>query len=275
MNPDYQAPRQVVTVRASSWGKLFDCAHKWEGEHLLGMHKPSGPRALLGTAIHASTATFDQARIEGKALTPNEAAGALVDMLHTPPFEVAWTDDDLNLRDAESIGLSLHTRYCLDWSPRFEFVAVEMTTKPFQIDCGGGMVVELTGTLDRSRIRRETQGVGISDLKSGGAAVEKGRAKTKGHLAQVGTYELLYEHTTGIAPNAPAEIIGLKTKGRPEIATAEIKDARRAMVGDAENRGLIEFGAEMFRTGLFPPNPQSVTCHPKYCARWQSCLYHD
>lgn len=25
----------VFTVRASSWGRLFDCAHAWEGTHIL------------------------------------------------------------------------------------------------------------------------------------------------------------------------------------------------------------------------------------------------
>ena len=35
----------VFTVRASSWGRLFDCAHAWEGTHILGMRKASGMRA--------------------------------------------------------------------------------------------------------------------------------------------------------------------------------------------------------------------------------------
>ncbi|EMI4895455.1 PD-(D/E)XK nuclease family protein, partial [Pseudomonas aeruginosa] len=28
---------QTITVRASSWGALFDCAFRWEGVHLLKM----------------------------------------------------------------------------------------------------------------------------------------------------------------------------------------------------------------------------------------------
>lgn len=52
-------------VRASSWGSLFDCAFRWEGVNLLGITSPSSPRALLGTAIHASTAEFDAARVSG------------------------------------------------------------------------------------------------------------------------------------------------------------------------------------------------------------------
>ena len=41
------ASRRVLVVRASSWGALFDFAHKWEGEHLQGMRKPAGLRAQL------------------------------------------------------------------------------------------------------------------------------------------------------------------------------------------------------------------------------------
>lgn len=265
----------TVSVRASSWGSLFDCAYKWEGVHLHGIRKASGPRALMGTAIHAGTAAFDLSRINHTGLSANDAAGALVDVLKSPSFDVDWASDDLTPREVEAIALTLHTRYCLDWSPTFEFCSVEMETKPFPIDCGNGMTIELTGTLDRCRIRKEISGKGICDLKSGGAAVANGKAKTKGHVAQIGTYELLYEYTTGEVVTAPAEIIGLKTRGKPEIATGEIRNARALMVGTDDYKGLIEFGAEMFRSGLFPPNPQSMTCDERYCPRWSICRYHD
>ncbi|EQB2522406.1 PD-(D/E)XK nuclease family protein, partial [Pseudomonas aeruginosa] len=99
--------------------------------------------------------------------------------------------------------------------------------------------------------------------------------KTKGHKAQIGTYELLYEHTTGDAITAPAEIIGLKTKGKPEAAVGEIVGARQMMAGSESHRGLIDYAADMFRSGLFPPNPQSPLCSPKYCPRWRTCPYHE
>jgi hypothetical protein len=239
------------------------------------MNKPSGARALLGTSIHASTAVFDAARMKGEPVTADDAAGVLVDTLAKPPYEVDWKGEDLTPREAQRIGLSLHTRYCMDVSPQFEYVAVEMETKPFAIDCGNGTIIELVGTLDRCRIRNAAGGAkGICDLKTGGAAVENGVAKTKAHGPQIGTYELLYEHTTGEQPTAPAEIIGLKTKGAPEIALGEIRNARAVMVGTDQYKGLIEYAAEMFRSGLFPPNPQSLTCHPRYCARWATCPYH-
>lgn len=262
-------------VRASSWGSLFDCAYKWEGEHLLGMRMPSSPRAQLGTAIHASTAVFDTGRIDGSPVSVYDSAAVAVEEIWTPSRDVDWSCDDLTQKEAEAIALRLHTMYCTDVSPQFDFAYVEMETVPFPIDCGDDVTIILTGTLDRSRIKKTTNGHGIQDLKTGGAAVQNGVAKISGHKPQIGTYELLYEHTTGKPITENAEIIGLKTKGTPEIATGEIVGARTLMVGTDEYPGLIEFAADMFRAGLFPPNTKSMLCNPKYCARWTKCPYHD
>lgn len=264
-----------IIVRASSWGEIFDCAHRWEAKHLLGMRSPAGLRTVLGSAIHAGTAVFDQSVLDGSGVTVNDAAGVLVDKLRDPGEEYDFSRDDLTQQEAESIGVSLLVRYCLAWSPRFEFRYVEMETTPLDIDCGNSVVIRLTGTMDRARVYADSGKVGIKDLKSGARAVEKGVAKTKGHAAQLGTYELLYEHTTGEKPTAPAGIIGLKTSGKLEIATGEITGARELMVGTEHHKGLIEFAAIMFRTGLFPPNPSSVLCGERYCPRYSVCRYHS
>src|SRR4029079_19667726 len=153
----------VVKVRASSWGSLFDCAMRWEAEHLLGMKKPSGPRALLGTGIHHGTAAFDAGRINDEPITPFEAAELAVNAILDPEYEVDWKADELTPNAATEIAATLVGKYCREVSPRYTFRAVELTTKPLQIDCGGGVTVELTGTLDRSRLRDCTRGVGIAD----------------------------------------------------------------------------------------------------------------
>lgn len=264
-----------MTVRASSWAGLFDCAYRWEGIHLLGLRNVVGLRAALGTAIHAGTAVFDQARISGDSVTADDAAGVLIDKLRDPENEYDPSRDDLSVGEAEKTGVTLLTKYCFEVSPRYNFVAVEMETKPLDIDCGNGVTVRLTGTMDRARIRKGDHGVGIADLKSGSAAVQKGVAVTKGHVPQIGTYELLYEHTTGELITDAAEIIGLKTKGTAEIATGVVKNAKRTMVGAEDQPGLIEFAAEMFKTGRFFPNPKSMLCSEKYCPRWGKCHFHD
>ena len=79
-----------TAVRASSWGSLFDCAYKWEWETLLKHRKPSGMPAVLGTGLHASTAVFDAALVEGKPIKPGDAADVLIEKLHHPEFEVDY-----------------------------------------------------------------------------------------------------------------------------------------------------------------------------------------
>jgi hypothetical protein len=267
-------------VRASSWGTLFDCPMRWEGIHLLKMRSPSSMRAALGTAIHAGTAAYDQSRMDGTGMNVMDAAGVLVDSLHNPREEIDYKADDLTIKEAESIGLTLHGRYCSTISPRYEFVAVELTTKPLEIDCGNGITVTLTGTMDRCRALKTEYGVSIADVKTGMRATLFDKdagivvAATKGHAPQLGTYELLYEHTTGEPVTGPAEIIGMNT-GKPAIAVAQIPNPRRVLVGTDESPGLIQFAAEMFRSGMFPPNPQSRLCAKKYCPRWGSCIHHD
>lgn len=273
------APERIVApsliVRASSWASLFDCAYMWEGIHLLKLRNVVGLRAALGTAIHAGTAAFDTARLTGDTVTADDAAGVFVDKLRDPENEYDPSRDDLSVSEAEKVGVTLLTKYCFEVSPRYNFVAVEMETKPLDIDCGNGVTVRLTGTMDRARIRKGDHGVGIADLKSGSAAVQKGVAVTKGHGPQIGTYELLYEHTTGEPITDDAEIIGLKTKGTAEIATGIVKNAKRVMVGTEDQPGLIEFAAEMFKTGRFYPNPKSLLCSAKYCPRHATCHFHD
>ena len=264
-----------MTIRASSFAGLFDCAYRWEGIHLLGMRNAVGLKAVLGTAVHAGTAAFDSARLVETPITFDDAAGVMVDALNNPDNDFDPDKDDLSKADAEIIGLKLTARYCHDIAPQYNFVAVEMETKPLDIDCGSGTVIRLTGTMDRARIRKDNESVSIADIKTGGRAVQKGEANTRGHGAQIGTYELLYEHTTGQEITADAEIIGMSTTRTAQIASGKIRNAKRILTGSEDQPGLIEFAAEMFRTGRFYPNPKSMLCDKKYCPRWDSCHFRE
>lgn len=265
----------VFTVRASAWGSLFDCAHRFEGEHILGIRKPAGLRAHLGTSIHASTAAFDSARLPGGSpISADDAAEVFVKTLREPDREVDFSKDDLTVRDAERIGLQLHTMYCLDLAPQFTFKSVEQTLNPLTIDCGGGMRVRLTGTMDRSRVAQTANGIVIPDVKTGTRVISQGVAQIKGRAPQVGTYQLMYEATEGVITSG-GQVLALSTSSKPQAAASQVFDAKRVMVGTEDQPGLIEHAAVMFRTGLFPPNPQSVLCSEKYCARWDTCHFHE
>jgi PD-(D/E)XK nuclease superfamily len=264
-----------TNVRASSWGALFDCAYKWEWETLLGHRKPSGLRAALGTALHASTAVYDQAVIDEAPVRASDAAAVLIEKLFKPEYDVDLSQDELSLGEAEKIGLILHTRYCHEISARMNYAEVETDLEPLEIDCGSGTIVVLTGKMDRARVAKtDTGGFVIPDLKSGKSVIEKGEAKIKGRSAQIGTYQLLYENTRDVITEG-GQVIALSTTSKPALAVSKVFDAKRVMVGAPGERGLIEWGAEMFRSGFFPPNPQSNLCNKKYCARWEHCSFHE
>lgn len=265
----------TYTVRASSWGSLFDCAFKWQGEHLLGIRKPAGLRAHLGTAIHAATAAYDESRLPGGSpIDVDDACGVFVDTLHKPDRDIDYQQDDLKVHDAERIGLRLNTSYCLDIAPRYQYIAVEAKLQPLDIDCGNGVIVRLTGSMDRARVSQTTGGVLIADVKTGSAVIEDGIAKIKGRSPQLGVYQLMYEQGEQV-PTKGAQIIALQTNSRALTAVSAIWDAKRVMVGTEDAPGLIEIAAQMFASGLFPPNPTSMLCSPKYCARWATCPYHE
>jgi RecB family exonuclease len=263
--------QRIIPIRASSLAELFDCPARWEAKHLLGMRMPSSGAARLGTAIHAGTAAFDQAALDGNPITPDDAAGEFVRALHDTDEEVEW--DEANPNDAERIGLALHTRYCAQIAPQQDYVAVELTCERMEIPELG---LALTGTTDR--VRRTASGeLGIADLKSGARAVAAdGSVATAGHGAQMGVYEILAQFAVGQNITAPAQIIGLqtgKTAASQRVGTAEIAGARDALIGTDESPGLLQHASRVIHSGSFYGNPKSVLCSSKYCPRHPTCKF--
>lgn len=262
-----------IRVRASSWGSLFDCALRWHAEHILGMRKPSGLRAQLGTAVHAGTAAFDQAGLDGAPISIDDAAGVFVDTLHHPEQEIDYQQDELRVSEAESIGLKLLARYCSTIAPQMQYQSVEMPLEPLVIDCGHGIKVRLTGTMDRARVFHLDGRKIINDIKTGARLISDGVVSIKGRAAQLGAYQIMSEHTDG-QPTDGAQITALQTTKAAEVGVSRIFDAKAVMLGTEQEKGLIEYAAVMFKTGLFAPNPSSNICSPKYCVYWERCAFH-
>lgn len=270
----------IITVRASSMAELFDCAYRWEGKHILGMRSPASRRMVLGTAVHAGTAMFDAARMNGNPIKANEAAGAVVDKLNNPGEDVREDDEDMSAKDAETIGLTLHAKYCADISPRYTFRAVELDLGGLDIDVPDqNVTVRITGHLDRSRVSKVRQGtmLRISDIKTGARAAHKdGTAEVKGKGLQLGIYQILTEQSLGEAVDPVGEIIGLGTSKSAPTGVSEIAGPKSQILGRGDGTpGLIEMAANMLRTGMFPPNPTSILCGQKYCPRWNHCSFHE
>lgn len=263
--------RPVVTIRASSLSTLFDCPARFEATHIRGLRLPRSGAAQLGTAVHASTAAYDQSKIAGDGITVDEAAAAAVDAIHKPQEDVRW-DDDLPPSDAEKIALALHANYCEKIAPAQEYAAVEVKCERLEI---ADLAIALTGTTDR--VRRTESGFGIADLKTGKQAVSAdGTVATAKHAMQLGVYELLAENASGIPITEPATIIGMQTGKTPKaqrVGTAEVHTARDLLVGTADQPGVLEHASRLIHSGAFYGNPSSPLCNPKYCAAFTTCQF--
>lgn len=261
---------EIITVRASSLGELFDCPARWAARHIDKKFLPSNGKAMLGKAVHASTAVYDQAMIDGDGVTIVEAAAAAVDVLRSPDEEVFWDEDSVD--DAERIAISLHHKYCTTIAPQQTYRAVEIKCEKMEISDLG---LSLTGTTDR--IRETEDGFGIGDIKTGKQAVgSDGAVKTAGHAYQMGVYELLAEHASGVPITAPAQIVGLNTAKTPasqRVGTGIISKARDVLLGDGETPGILEHASRLIHSGNFWGNPKSMMCHPKYCPNYSTCKF--
>lgn len=204
--------RRVIPIRASSFGGLFDCAHRWEAEHILKMHRPSSLRAHLGTSVHAGTAAYDQATIDGSPLSIADAVDATMDVFDKPREETDMRDDRLPVKEAARIAVQLTMKYCREIAPTMEYVAVEMPLDPLEIETHG-VIIRLTGSMDRARVSQTEYGRVIPDVKTGARLISDGEVNIRGRAPQVGTYELLYTHTT-CEPTAGGQIIALQTTSK-------------------------------------------------------------
>jgi RecB family exonuclease len=219
---------------------------------------------------------FDAARADKREARTTDAVDAFVYTLHHPEGETDYRGSDMSLRDAERIGALLTAEYCSKWSPQFEFRMIEMQFEPLDIACGNGVTIRLTGKADRARLHKASGRFGISDVKTGARSVDSGGlAVVKGHGPQAAVYELLFESSTGVPCEAPANIIAMQTNKSARIAVGQITNARAMLIGTDESPGLLDYAADTLKTGLFRPNPRSRLCSEKYCARWTTCKFHE
>ena len=184
--------------------------------------------------------------------------------------DVDLTQDGLSIDEAERIALTVLVKYCAEVAPKFHYIDVETTLDPLDIDCGQGMTVRLTGTMDRARVAETEGGIVVPDVKTGTRVLADGKAVTQGRAAQTGTYQLMYEQTKNVR-TVGSQIIALSTSGRPAAAVSPVFDARRVMVGPTSP--ACSNTRPRCSAPAFFPKPSSVLCSAKYCARWSTCLF--
>jgi len=258
-----------IAIRASSMPGLFDCPARWEATYIRGLRIPSNDKAMLGKAVHASTAVYDLNHLRGNKITVDEAAGAAVDAIQKPDEEVLWEEAP---NKVEKIALDLHHLYCADVAPTMDYAGVEITCETLEITDLG---LVLTGTADR--VYKDKEGHwGVADIKTGKCAVNTdGTAKTAGHAWQLGVYELLVSAATGIQMEAPAQVIGLqagKTAKGQRSGTGQVHNPKAALIGEGDGPGILEMAANLIHSGNFFPNPRSMFCSSKSCPIHNTCI---
>lgn len=257
---------QEFKLRASSISDLFDCAKRWEARNILNIRMSSSGAAHLGTSIHAGTGAYDVSTMEGAQISVDDATGVMIDTLYHTEDDVLW--DEITPKKAEPIARQLLLNYCEAIAPAREYVGVEARCDDLHIIIDS-VLLTLTGTIDR--VRNENGALGISDLKTGKSAVATdGTVAARKHAIQLGAYEILAQHTTGIPMNADAEIIGMQTNGKARIGSGLIERPRDLLLREG---GLLEMAVAIMKAGLFPPNPRSMLCGDKFCPAWKTCVY--
>ncbi len=244
---------------------------------MLGLVKPlpSTAPAQIGTACHEGTAAFDHAKLTGYPVSVDDAASVVVDNIWHPQQEVNW--GRITQKEAERRALGVHTRYCTDIAPKMQYEAVELPLTPMILNVHG-IDIELTGTLDRVYTycsepifdKDYKPGRGILDVKTG---INACSAKPEKHLPQIGTYELLQEHTTGQPITLPGLIGALQTSREYSVDLKPVYNARAVLLGDGRRKGLLEYIARDIKTGDWEGNTSSWLCSENYCPLYNNCFY--
>jgi len=254
-------------IRASSVASFFDCPARFASINLDHQRLPASAPARIGTAVHASTAAFDQAHGE---LSIEDTADVVLDAILNPDEEVDW--GGMPQRKAIEIGIGCHTKYCGEIGRHATYSYIEETLDDLTISVPvmreDSLEIVLTGTLDRIRVVEGRQGV--CDVKTGARAASQAPGR---HKAQLGVYELLAATQLEIDLELPAEIIGLQTSNNYDAVVHAVPGARETLVGSEQSPGLLTYMADMLKRETFYGNPSSFLCSPKYCPNWENCKF--
>lgn len=273
--------KKVYWVRASSFKEMFDCPHRWYGNNILKIKRPSNFKAHVGSSVHKALEIHDLAKLTGKSFLKSPTALMKQAMkgyefaLKNPQYEILPPE----AKDVEAmtkVGKALIERYCQEIAPNYNFSHIELKCKTLKIEVGN-VILEITGTIDRI-YQEEIELInryGIADIKTGGMAVNaQNEVEVVAHKAQLGVYEILAEHTLdNIKVDADAHIIGLQTNTKARVAIGKTKSARDVVLGTEHEIGMLGNAGKLLEHQIFFGNPSSMMCGEKYCPMYKTCKY--
>jgi hypothetical protein len=266
-------PGDIVKIRASGLGEIFDCARRWKGRTIDGDKGQTHGRSHLGSSVHYGTAWYDNERtLDGGCPDTETAIDKFLEFFRAEDH-VMWSD--IPKQKAEQIGIQLTSKYCLEISAQYEWIKVEATCEPIEITMPNGIIFELTGHVDRVYTRDGKYGV--ADFKSGGRVIAAdGSLAVDKHGLQLACYELLEimaAEATGHKMELPALIVGFSTSGDLDILTEEVPNPRELLFGDGDYMGYLMGAAAIIEHQLYLGNTKSQLCGPRYCNSFDKCEY--
>lgn len=229
---------------------------------------PQSIAASVGTGVHAGGAlTLKRKMGTGDLGSDDEAVAAAIDALHQDMAE--GTDiltDELTptVNVAEQQVKHMLKSYRVHFAPTVRPVAVETR---FKADLGDGFIA--SGQADLVAMEPG----GIDDLKTG--AVERV------HIAQLGTYSLIYQpHGYRVDWLRQTFIPRVRLNApQPEPSQVYYDPALAEQIAEARIRQIKRDVIELFETGnplIIQANPASMLCSDKWCPAWgtNACRQH-
>lgn len=276
-----------IIIRASSLSNWVDCPRRgatrlfWHEIKAAGFklrHTPRGIGALVGTAVHRAAETVLREKARSGKLPPSSVAtDCAIETLSNDmrAGEVVFDGPrgaTHNRNDADRQTVNMTRIYHTVVAPKVEPIIVE---ERFEAQVSSGLV--LSGQPDI--IAREPHRV--RDLKTGARPFGN-------HAPQLGAYSLL-ARTHGLDIGEAVidfvqRVASNKPQPEPTSKAIEVAKAETAAVNILRH---IESDLTMFRYGdaerrilpgdpwSFAANPNSVLCHPKWCAAFGTEFCHE
>lgn len=227
---------------------------------------PSSPAALIGTAVHAGAAAYDEARRSGAPIPMDEAALIARDAVEHPEQEVDWRNDEYTKTEALMVAGWTTGLYVTRVADTMTYVSVEEQLPDVTIRVGE-VDITLTGHVDRIRID-DTGAVGVSDLKTGR------RIHPAVHRPQLAVYRTMATVARPeLAITGNDEIIAMDINNGTVERVALPGDSMAMLVGSEGRPGLLHHVASMMKNETFYGNPRSQLCSAKFCPRYKACPF--
>jgi len=265
MRAEELTPDTKIRIRPSSVSSYLHCNRKWAATFLDGYRGWGSFATTRGTAVHAAGEQIWTESIKANKKIINitaakDAAAQSVDDRFQAE-EIRLDDDKFETKDGcKDSAVEGAEAYC-NLAEQIEIPAY--TEKFFSVDTGDN--IEIAGTSDYISKDGIVQDIKTSSKKS----------TPQQHVAQLSVYARLAQ-LNGIEVNTTDSVIQniafTKKATTGYILPFKLDlDLSSYLINTIRERIILTRINPLELDLLFPANPSSYLCSPKYCAYWDDC----